>query len=219
MNKRQMLAAEWPDRDFLYQWAGNKKDGDGVVLLSNNQNSLKLYESLINMGENTVIYGDPIDEELLKSVLPKYVISYNYSHIIKKGAIEYMGGRMINIHISMLPWNRGAHPNFWSFIDNTPKGVTIHLIDEGLDTGDILLQKELNFDENNETFHTTYNALNDAATALLLEHWEKIAKGEISAVPQPEGGSYHNRKDFEKFIAGKDFNWNVIISEFKKGLL
>lgn len=218
MDKRHLLRTKQPYRYLLYQWAGNKKDGDGVLVLSNNQNSLKLFGSLINMGENTVIYGDPVDVELLKAVSPKFVISYNYSHIINKGAIEYMGGRMINIHISMLPWNRGAHPNFWSFIDNTPKGVTIHLIDEGLDTGDILIQKEVSFDENKETFLTTYNALNDAAVALLTEHWDEIVKGKIAPVPQPKGGSYHSRKDFEKFMEGKDFDWNLIISEFKKGL-
>ena len=40
---------------------------------------------------------------------------------------------------------QGAHPNFWSFYDNTPSGVTIHLIDAGIDTGDVLYQKKLIF--------------------------------------------------------------------------
>ena len=38
------------------------------------------------------------------------------------------------MHISYLPFNRGAHPNYWSFKDNSPKGVTIHFIDNGIDT-------------------------------------------------------------------------------------
>lgn len=186
------------------------------MLLTNNRNSFRLYDALKEIGEDITIYSDSIDEELLAIVSPKYVISYNYAHIIQKKAIDYMQGKMLNIHISMLPWNRGSDPNFWSFIDNTPKGVTVHLIDEGLDTGDILCQKELIFNEDNETFRTTYNALNEAAVSLLLGHWDKIFKGEIKPVSQPKGGSYHSRQDFNKYISGKTFSWDMIISKFKR---
>lgn len=46
----------------------------------------------------------------------------------------------MNLHISYLPWNKGADPNFWSCIDGTPAGVTLHHIDAGVDTGDIIAQ-------------------------------------------------------------------------------
>ena len=75
-------------------------------------------------------------------------ISYNYRHKINRPTIDYFDGKLINLHISYLPYNRGADPNLWSFIDDTPSGVTIHLIDEGLDTGPILIQKQPIF--NNE---------------------------------------------------------------------
>ena len=71
---------------------------------------------------------------------PKLIVSYNYKHIIQPEIIVLMNGRLVNLHISYLPWNKGSDPNFWSFIDNTPKGVTIHKIDNHLDTGAILYQ-------------------------------------------------------------------------------
>ena len=71
-----------------------------------------------------------------------YIISFGYKHIINKQIIDSFQTNIINLHISYLPFNKGYHPNFWSFKDNTPKGVTIHLIDEGIDTGDILIQKD-----------------------------------------------------------------------------
>ena len=53
--------------------------------------------------------------------------------------------------MSYLPWNRGADPNFWSILEDTPKGVTIHIMDESIDTGDILYQKDpLEFNSQNE---------------------------------------------------------------------
>ena len=40
---------------------------------------------------------------------------------------------IVNLHISYLPFNRGSHPNYWSFVENTPKGVSIHEIDEQIE--------------------------------------------------------------------------------------
>ena len=54
--------------------------------------------------------------------------------------------KIINLHISYLPYNKGAHPNFWSFADNTPSGVTIHEVNENLDSGNIIFQKKIEFD-------------------------------------------------------------------------
>ena len=48
---------------------------------------------------------------------------------------------LINLHISYLPYNRGSYPNYWSFKENTPNGVSIHHIDDGIDTGPVLVQK------------------------------------------------------------------------------
>ena len=64
--------------------------------------------------------------------------------------------------MSYLPFNRGAHSNFWSFIENTPAGVSIHKIDKGIDTGNIIFRKKINFDINLDKFSSfkkTYNYL------------------------------------------------------------
>lgn len=49
----------------------------------------------------------------------------------------------LNTHPSMLPYNRGKHPNFWSIVEGLPFGVTLHVIDDGIDTGDIVAQREI----------------------------------------------------------------------------
>ena len=60
--------------------------------------------------------------------------------------LDQINYRAINLHISYLPWNRGADPNLWSAV-GMPKGVTIHYINDGFDTGDILFQKAILFVE------------------------------------------------------------------------
>ena len=58
------------------------------------------------------------------------IILFGYKYKISKNILNKFKKSIINLHISYLPWNKGADPNFWSFFDNTPKGVTIHKIDK-----------------------------------------------------------------------------------------
>ncbi len=81
-----------------------------------------------------------IDDKLQKT---DFIISFGYQYILKKDFLERFTNRIINLHISYLPWNRGADPNLWSFLEDSPKGVSIHYIEEGIDTGKIIVQKSV----------------------------------------------------------------------------
>lgn len=126
-----------------------------------------------------------------------------------------MGNRIINMHISYLPWNKGSDPNFWSFIEDTPKGVTIHQLSAELDKGDILLQERLEFDETVETFKTTYDTLNKKIVALLQTHWADLKDGQILPYRQSGIGSYHTKKQFRDLMQGESLNWQETIHDFK----
>lgn len=155
---------------------------------------------------------DPIDVEYLQAHSVDFGVSYRYRYIIKKQVIEYLKGKIINLHISFLPWNRGADPNLWSFLEDTPKGVTIHYIDKGLDTGDIIAQKEVIFDTTNETLTTTYNRLNTEIIALFDEYWPLIMHDKAPRRKQPLEGSFHTIREKERFmylLAEKGWNTPV----------
>ena len=130
------------------------------MFLTNNRNAIKLYDWL-NKRCLTYIYSCKLHIKTVKALEPELIISYNFNYFINSEIIEYMKGKIINLHISYLPWNRGFSPNIWSFIENTPKGVTIHQVDEGLDTGKILFQREICFAPEEETFISTYDRLNE----------------------------------------------------------
>ncbi|CAK0761940.1 hypothetical protein CCP3SC5AM1_20062 [Gammaproteobacteria bacterium] len=120
--------------------------------------------------------------------------------------------KAVNLHNSYLPWNRGADPNFWSFIEDSPKGVTIHYLDEGLDTGDIIIQKEVTFKSDNETLATTYEKLQSAIQELFKCHWEKIKTGDCDSRKQKGKGSFHKLKDKECLSHLLADGWNTRIS-------
>lgn len=146
---------------------------------------------------NKEYYIDSTEEILSPLTLSGFdwVVSYGYRHILKKDHILSSQNPIINLHISYLPWNRGADPNYWSWVENSPKGVTIHAIDEGIDTGDIFTQKEVNFSEN-ETLSSSYNKLKNEIEDLFVNNFENIIKGRILPKKQQKGGSLHYMKDF-----------------------
>lgn len=165
------------------------------VLFLGGYMSKDLADWLEQQGETIVYKEDKINIYDVKQINPDFIISYNYRYIIAKEMIDFVKGKAINLHISYLLWNKGAHPNVWSFLENTPKGVTIHYIDEGLDTGDIIVQKEVYVDEDKETLKSSYEILHKEMQVLFKENWEKIKSGSIEARKQAGGGASTSEKN------------------------
>lgn len=140
-----------------------------------------------------------------------FLVSYGYRYKIPDEVVNKMKGKAINLHISYLPWNRGADPNLWSFIDDTPKGVTIHNVANGIDTGDILVQRKIKY-EDTETLKTIYNRLRNAVEVLFFEHWDDIKQGKIKPVPQM---TYHRGKDKEYIMSLMPKGWDTTVEELK----
>lgn len=136
-----------------------------------------------------------------------WIVSYGYRHIFNQQIINASKNPIINLHISYLPFNRGAHPNYWSFKDNTQKGVTIHFIDIGIDTGPILLQKKCTFTKI-DTLATSYLKLKSEIEKLFYASFDKIITQKIIATPQTRQGTFHKKIDIPDGI-----DWNTNINE------
>jgi methionyl-tRNA formyltransferase len=123
-----------------------------------------------------------------------FILSYGYRYILSEEVLRAFPGHVVNMHISYLPWNRGKDPNLWSFLEDTPKGVTIHFIDPGIDTGDILAQEQVEFYPN-DTLRTTYARLSERIEALFMRIWPDVKAGRQPSIYQPSGGSFHFAAD------------------------
>lgn len=145
-------------------------------------------------------HSEPVNLDFLRKNKIDFAVSYRYRHIVSEPVIEFLNGKIINLHISLLPWNRGADPNLWSFLEDTPKGITIHYIDKGLDTGDIIIQKELFSQSENETLETSYAKLNFEIIELFRQVWPLILNDTAPRYKQPLGGSVHTLKDKENYM-------------------
>ena len=170
-----------------------------ILFLTNNDITLPLYKWLREKegDDNVFLSGDKLDAGLISGI--DFIISYNYAHIIKQEVISLFPHRIINLHTSLLPWNKGASPNIWSFIEGTPGGVTIHEIDSGIDTGDILVQQEIVFDFETETLKSAYEKSHIIISTLFRDNWELIKQGAIKPLTQTEPGTVHYVKDAQIF--------------------
>ena len=116
----------------------------------------------------------------------------------------------INIHASLLPQYRGAAPINWAIINGEKKtGVTSFLINEVIDTGNILLQKEVDI-EDDETAGTLHDKLQESGSQLLLETLQLLENGKTQGIDQKT--MFQNESDLKPapkiFKDTCKINWN-----------
>lgn len=177
-----------------------------------NESQEKIFRYLYDNNCNITKVNSKLNVNFFSDNKFDFLISYGYRYIIEPKILKYFPKKAINMHISYLPWNRGADPNLWSILDDTPKGVTIHYIYRGLDTGEILCQKEVVFDKN-DTLKSTYNKLNNELVKLFKNNWANIITGRIISKKQIDGGSYHrsiDKNSYKKFLKN---GWETKISK------
>lgn len=155
---------------------------------------------------------DRIDAESPIIEWADFLISYGYRYIISEDILNRFPRQAINLHISYLPWNRGADPNLWSFLENTPAGVTIHYLDKGLDTGDILAQQTVDH-RPDDTLRSSYGRLKAAMEKLFISIWPQIRVGTQPSFPQPPGGTSHRSRDRSQFEHLLTRGWDTPVAD------
>ena len=163
--------------------------------------------------DNYLIYNEKLKINFFKKNKIEFIISYGYKYLITKDIIDLFKGKIINLHISFLPFNRGYYPNLWSHLEGSPSGVTIHLINEQIDGGEILLQKKVEIDPEKHSFRSSYLILRKEIEILLKSNWKFLKLGEIPGKISINKGSYKNKKDGDEILQLFDEGWDTKISK------
>jgi methionyl-tRNA formyltransferase len=133
---------------------------------------------------------DPEFIEKLKGIRPEFIIVVAYGRILPPEILRIPERYCINVHASLLPRYRGAAPIQWAIINGESiTGVTTMVMDEGLDTGEILLQKEIEIKEDDDAISLS-KKLSEAGSRLLLETLSGIRNSRIRPVKQEGEPSY-----------------------------
>ncbi len=148
-----------------------------------------------------------------------FIISFGYRHLINEDIIKKKK-KILNLHISYLPYNKGAHSNFWSFAENTPSGVSIHTVDKGIDTGNIIYQKLLDFDLNKNkkklTFRNTYSILIYEIENLFINNYKNILNNDYNTFEQIGNGTYHSANELPAIVKSWDQNIFKTVTKYQE---
>ena len=126
----------------------------------------------------------------LKALQPDAIIVVGYGRIIPPWMLELPRYGNINVHASLLPKYRGAAPVQWAIAHGeTVSGVTTMLLNEGLDTGDILLQKEMAI-RPEDTAVTYAPRLAEMGADLIVETLRGLEDKTVTPVPQDHAQSH-----------------------------
>ena len=132
----------------------------------------------------------------MKAARPDVVLVFG-TGILREPFLSAFEGRILNIHLGLSPYYRGAGTNFWPLVNREPEyvGATIHYLDAGIDTGPIVSHARPLI-EAGDGPHDVGNKTIVAAAQTLLRTAEAHVSGSVRAVPQWGGGRLYQRKDF-----------------------
>ena len=124
--------------------------------------------------------------DIIRKINPDVICVVAYGKIIPKEILDAPKYGCINVHPSLLPKYRGPAPIQWAILNGDEKtGVTTMYLDEGMDSGDIILQEETLIDKN-ETSGELWYRLSKMGSKLLVETLEKIEKKEAPRIKQED---------------------------------
>jgi methionyl-tRNA formyltransferase len=134
---------------------------------------------------------DDAFDALLRELDPEVIVVVAYGKILPGNVLEYPKYGCVNVHGSLLPKYRGAAPMQRAIMDGeSVTGITTMLMNEGLDTGDMLLTRELPLLES-YNFEDVHDGLAAMGAELLLETLDGLRDGTVTPTPQPgEGATY-----------------------------
>ena len=162
---------------------------------------------------------EPEVVEEIRQFHPDVIVVVAFGQLIPKAILDIPQYGCVNVHASLLPKYRGAAPIQWAVIDGEEKsGVTTMQMDEGLDTGDMLLTEEVVLDPQ-ETGGSLFDKLSEVGAGLLLKTLDELEAGNIHPQKQPSESTTAYAAMFTKKMG--EINWTqsaVQIERLVRGL-
>ena len=181
----------------------NEQNESVSCLVLDSKDTQKLNEKFLKIvSTDEVFYSDELYQKstlkkMQKMQLDLIILAW-WPYILKENLIDIpeLGG--LNFHPSCLPYNKGKHPYFWSIVEDVPFGVTLHFIDTGIDSGDIVFQKQIA-----RTWEDTGSTLYDRGkleiVKLFKDSFNDIKNGILKGNKQKSAtGSFHLAREIEE---------------------
>ena len=162
-------------------------------------------------------FRTPNGKEILSNIDPDYILSIHYQYIYPKEVLEIPTHGVVNLHPAYLPFNRGWHTPSWAILDETPYGATLHVMEESVDSGDIIARKQIEI-QPDDTADSLYNRVLDAEEELFKQTWSDLADFSYNTIPQPEEKAISHKRDELQKVQEIDLDGSAKAGEVIKKL-
>lgn len=142
----------------------------------------------------------------MQALKPDVMVVIAFGQILSKEFLEVPVHGCINIHASLLPKYRGSAPVQWAVINGEREtGITTMMMDEGIDTGDMLEKQSILLDEK-ETGGSLFDRLSQLGGGLILSTLDKLEAGTLKRTPQNHEEATYVKKISKSF---GEIDWNM----------
>ena len=151
-----------------------------------------------HLDNSRILAGDDFRKnkgiELMRNIKPDYIFGVHFPYLVPEEVLKIPRKGVLNLHPAYLPYNRGWNTPSWAIWEGTPCGATLHFMDEGLDTGDIVHQKRLDV-QPEETADSLYKRILQLEFEVFKEAWPSLKAGNYSRKKQPNDEGATRKKD------------------------
>lgn len=221
-----LLANDWVGLEIVEYFQSRKEHVSALIL--HPADKAKLAKEIRAVFPRTSLFSaDSLrDQETLAKIAgleADLAISAWFGYILKPEFINIFPSGVINFHNSYLPVNRGKYPHVWAIAKGTKYGVTLHYIDEGIDTGAIIAQRLMKV-KPTDIAGTLYDRALHELVELFQDTWPKICANKIRPIIQKgDDGTHHFARevaeldfvDIEKTYKGEDLISQLRSRSFK----
>lgn len=186
-----------------------------ILLLSGEKATHKeLLRDCLELYAEVLTFSGSVSPEFVRDQDIWAIVSDRNGHILSEEVLTAVDGRAYNSHPSVLPLHRGWQPIFFSVWYGTEVGISIHQIDRGLDTGNLVYQSTIDVRPTDrlETLHFR-------CRLEILRGWcdvtSQLATGHVHSWKQTGVGSYHSRSKFDRLFAQLPSGWRTGIEEVR----
>ena len=189
-----------------------------IRILGPKSRNESIRKKLCDQGFEVIVSPDPYDADSVDEFSPDIILSSGYDRLLRPKTIQKYSQRIINLHAAYLPWARGIGTTLFATILRYPYGVSVHFINEGLDTGNLIARKIVQT-EQDDTLRTLYLKLLSATENLFFESFPKIVSGQTNGVPQEELGEINTNRSRLQFESVMDIcpnGYDTLITDLEK---
>ena len=189
-----------------------------ILLLGPLWRNEPIKQFLLSKGNEVVTTEGTIDLDFTRSNRIELIISSGYAPIIKEPVVKEYPHKIINLHATYLPYGKGIGTTFFSVFEGTPTGISIHFIDSGIDTGDVLFRKAVCYSKY-DTLRSMHRKLLVELEQLFYEKWDDIALERYDVNPQETYTvkvPYRSRVDSERFMDLLPQRWDTPLTQIEE---